>query len=254
MLHPIFALILCGNIVEVATLIKNDPEAIRVKNSNWLSSTPLVYASNKGRVKICKLLLDNGASVDEVNDWKSTALHKSCEHGHFELVKLLLYHGASIHKVDKYNRTPVHLAARFGHDDILDWILEHYNFDVKMKSTQGYTILHYAALNGNLGCCSVILRHQPDIINIKNDNGGNTSLGLACQTGQLKTARFLLQNGATVSYNNLFGYTPLHKAAAKHHADVVEMMLKDFQWDPNIVSILQFKCLNFVCIIRVIAD
>ena len=49
MLHRIFALIFCGNIVEVATLIKNDPEAIRVKNSNWLSSTPLVYASSNGQ-------------------------------------------------------------------------------------------------------------------------------------------------------------------------------------------------------------
>ena len=68
MLHRIFALIFCGNIVEVATLIKNDPEAIRVKNSNWLSSTPLVYASSNGQAKICKLLLDNGASVDKVND------------------------------------------------------------------------------------------------------------------------------------------------------------------------------------------
>ena len=103
MLHPIFALILCGNLVEVATLIKHDPQAIRVKHNKWYNASPLIYASSEGRVKICKLLLDNGASADEVDDRKSTALHESCQEGHFELTKLLLQHGASIHKVYKNN-------------------------------------------------------------------------------------------------------------------------------------------------------
>ena len=119
MLHPIFALILCGNLVEVATLIRINPEAVRVTNSRWYNATPLVYASSMGRVKTCKHLLDNGASVDEVDDWKSTALHWSCQEGHLELTKLLLQHGASVHKVNKHNRTPLHLAAQYGHEDIL---------------------------------------------------------------------------------------------------------------------------------------
>ena len=197
MLHPIFALILCGNIIEVATLIQNDPEAFRVKHDGWYNSSPLVYASKHGRVKICKLLLDNGASVDEVNDWKSTALHVCCREGHLELAKLLLQHGASIHKVDNKNRTPLHLAAEYGHYDILAWVLENYNFDMKMKSVQGDTILHKAAMNGHSDCCSVILRHHPDI-NVKN-NIGWTPLAIACQTGDIGTVWLLLQHGARVS-------------------------------------------------------
>ena len=234
MLHPIFALILCGNIIEVATLIQNDPEAFRVKHDGWYNSSPLVFASNYGRVKICKLLLDNGASVHEVNDWKMTALHVCCQEGHLELAKLLLQHGASIHKVDKNNRTPLHLAAQSGHDDILAWILDNYNFDMKMKDFQGYTILHIAAVFGQSDCCSVILRHHPDI-NVKDDNG-NTPLAGACQAGDIGMVRVLLQHGARVSYNQN-GSTALHKAAIKNHADVVEMMVKDFHWEVNIVSI-----------------
>ena len=137
MLHPIFALILCGNLVEVATLIRNDPEAVRVTNSRWYNATPLVYASSNGRVKICKHLLDKGASVDEIDDDNETALHYSCREGHFELTKLLLQHGASIHKVNKDKKTPLHLAAEYGHGNILAWILQHYNFDMTMKDAQG---------------------------------------------------------------------------------------------------------------------
>ena len=236
MLHPIFAFILCGNLFEVATLIRNDPEAVRVTNSRWYNATPLAYVSLVGNVKICKLLLDNEASVDEVDDHKNTALHWSCHAGHFELTKLLLQHGASVHKVNKLNKTPLHLAARYGHDDILAWVLDNYNFDMRMKDSQGqgYTILHIVALYGQSGCCSVILQHQPNL-NMKN-NIGETPLALACQTGQKETVRVLLQHGAGVS-NNTLGSTPLHIAAGSNHADVVEMMVEEFHWDVNIVSI-----------------
>ena len=120
MLHPIFGLIFCGNIIEVATLIQNDPEAFRVKHDGWYNSSPLVYASKHGRVKICKLLLDNGASVDEVNDWKSTALHVCCREGHLELAKLLLQHGASIHKVDK--KIEHHFTLLQNMDIMISWL------------------------------------------------------------------------------------------------------------------------------------
>ena len=214
MLHPIFAFILCGNLVEVAVLIGINPEAVRVTNSRWYNATP--------------------ASVDEVNDWKETALHSSCQFGHLELTKLLLQHGASVHKLNKNNQTPLHLAARYGHVDILAWILDNYNFDMKMKDFQGLTSLHTAALNGQSSCYSVILQHRPDL-NIKAKNG-NTPLALACQTGQIETVRSLLQHGAGVSHNRN-GYSPLHIAAMINHADVVEMMVKEYRWDVNIVSI-----------------
>ena len=68
------------------------------------------------------------------------------------------------------------------------------------------------------------------------DNIGWTPLGLACQTGHVETVRLLLQHGARVSHN-IDGYKPLHRAAIKNHADVVEMMVKDFHWDVNIVTI-----------------
>ena len=140
MLNPIFSLILCGNLVEVATLIKNDPEAVRVQHNTYYNATPLIYASNTGHIKICKLLLDNGASVHEIDDWKQTALHWSCREGHFELTKLLMHYGASIHEVDKYNRTPLHHAAVFGHDNILAWLLANYTSDLKNLRVLGANV------------------------------------------------------------------------------------------------------------------
>ena len=52
----------------------------------------------------------------------------------------------------------------------------------------------------------------------------------------METVRLLLQHGARVSHD-IDGFTPLHKAARRNHADVVEMMVKEYHWDANIVSI-----------------
>ena len=157
--HPIFALILCGNLVEVATLIRINPEAVRVQHSRWYNATPLVYASNKGRVKICKHLLDNGASVNEVSDWKNTALHSSCQFGHLELTKLLLQHGASVHKVNKHNQTPLHLAIQYGHKDILRRKDERYIF-ISLCCMIFYSSIFHSFL---FRCIIILLSHGTSV-------------------------------------------------------------------------------------------
>ena len=103
---------------------------------------------------------------------------------------------------------------------------------MKMKSVQGDTILHKAAMNGHSDCCSVILRHHPDI-NVKN-NIGWTPLAIACQTGDMATARLLLQHGAEVSRS-------LHKAAERNHANIIEMMVNEFDLDVNIIVSSKYK-------------
>ena len=51
---------------------------------------PLHTASLNGRTGMVKSLLDAGAEVDAVDDFKSTALMKAADHGHLECVRLLL--------------------------------------------------------------------------------------------------------------------------------------------------------------------
>ena len=55
--HPIFALILCGNIVEVVTLIKSDPNVIKEKKGDFDNVWPLHYAVYHGQYFIVKKLM-----------------------------------------------------------------------------------------------------------------------------------------------------------------------------------------------------
>ena len=56
--HPIFALILCGNLIEVATLISSDPNAIKARKSDYKNVSPLHWAVKKKQKNISKKLLE----------------------------------------------------------------------------------------------------------------------------------------------------------------------------------------------------
>lgn len=62
----------------------------------------MVSASLKGDLELVKLLLENGADVDEVNFIDSTPLNIAAQIGNLELVKLLLEKGANVNKSIEY--------------------------------------------------------------------------------------------------------------------------------------------------------
>ena len=141
--------------------------------------------------------------------------------------------------VNKYLQSPLHSAARNGHQDILAWTLEHHHhqFNINMQDYQGWSILHTAAILGRSSCCSVIIKFQPNI-ELKN-HIGCTALDLACESGDVKTVRILMENNAKLSFDRS-GYTGLHMAAQLNFPDIVEMLVLGYQWNVNTVSTLLF--------------
>ena len=273
MTHPIFNLIWLNNLIEVTTLIQSDPGAVNERNSDFYDATPLHEASFEGHLQICRVLLQHHAPVDsrarrgetplhlasyqghhEVarlllefhadvsaveTDIKSTPLHLACQFGHLSTAKVLLEHGGSVVAVNIHLKSPLHLAARLGHQDILAWTLEHHHhqFDINMQDSQGWSILHTAAIYGRSSCCSVILQFRPNI-ELKHHRG-QTALDLACESGDVKTVRILMEHNAKLSFDQA-GNTGLHIAAKHNFPDIVEMLVLDYQWNVNTVSTILF--------------
>ncbi len=93
-------------ILKLAKDTFNESEFTQIINgkNNQLRRNALMYASasENGNLEIVKLLLDNGAAVNDVDLTGMTALMLAAERGHLQIVILLLNSGANI-----YNKTTV---------------------------------------------------------------------------------------------------------------------------------------------------
>jgi len=103
-----------GMIHPVEAFIEQYPGQIKfVRNGNDLRPA-LIYAANRGNIKIMKLLLDNGVDVNEPDTYGFTALYCTVDAGYPVATRFLLDHGANLHAPKKRNRedTPYNLAVK----------------------------------------------------------------------------------------------------------------------------------------------
>jgi ankyrin repeat protein len=81
--------------------------AVNVKGPKWAA---IHLAALHGRTDLCQVLLDAGASVDQLGDSLHTALMLACKEEHVETVQLLLEHGADPHRKNEKGLTPLQLS------------------------------------------------------------------------------------------------------------------------------------------------
>ena len=82
------------------------------------------YAALNGRVDVVKVLLQNGADVNDVDVLEWTALHCAAKKGHVGVVKVLIQNGADVNAVDEEKSTALHYAARYGHVDVAKVLIQ----------------------------------------------------------------------------------------------------------------------------------
>lgn len=79
----------------------------------------------KLQMRVIKLLIDNGASINQktVND--DLPLHFACAVGDPEIVEYLLsFKGRQVDAPNRLGDTPLYIAARHGHEQIVDLLLQ----------------------------------------------------------------------------------------------------------------------------------
>ncbi len=81
--------------------------SVNVKGPEW---APIHAAADRGRVDLCRALLDAGASVDQLGCLKRTALMLASEHKYADTVELLLEYGADPNLHDENYKSPRKLS------------------------------------------------------------------------------------------------------------------------------------------------
>ena len=99
--------------------------------------------------------------------------------------------------------------------------LKLYKTDV---DNDGLTVLHWAAVSGDVPTIKVILENRPELLSVK-DNDGRTALHIAANNGKAEAVYYFTQKGLSVDALDSSGATVLHHAALGGNLDVVRIVL-----------------------------
>ncbi len=175
-----------GQVQQVATLIRSGAE-VNLKTSPY-GFTALIIASMWGNEGVTRLLLDNGARINEKDEQGNSSLIYASQFGHVEVIRLLLAGGAQINDMNNDGKSALYNASILGYDDIVEMLIE-------------------AKANVNL-----------------RTNVGDTALIAAASWGQLEVVKRLLDAGADKTVRNDKGKTAIDIAREKRHNQIVALL------------------------------
>ena len=118
------------------------------KKKTSAPTTPLHQAAKAGDVEQIKLLISQGADVNQRDSNTWTSLHEAAHNGNIEAAELLISNGADVNVKDKDGWTPMFLALPSGNKDLIALFITN-GAEVNIKCGQyEETPLHYAAKQG----------------------------------------------------------------------------------------------------------
>ncbi len=204
---------------------------------------PLNYAAFGDRAEIAKLLLENGARVNQTIGG-STPLDFAVARGSVEAARILIDYGADVRRVYPDGRTPLHIAVANGHFTTVELLIDR-GADLAIKDKTGMTPLDLAAAINHPGMVGMLLEagatsSRPLLRNAVRQNRAELVVALLTHPGEplapvLREALaksspaivgLLLKAGANINARDEAGFTPLHDAALAGNASVVRSLLE----------------------------
>uniref|UniRef100_A0A8C6Q7Z8 Tetratricopeptide repeat, ankyrin repeat and coiled-coil containing 2 n=1 Tax=Nothobranchius furzeri TaxID=105023 RepID=A0A8C6Q7Z8_NOTFU len=205
---------------------KDEEEVERAQINNFdtlWGETALTAASGRGKLEVCRLLLEQGAAVAQPNRRGIVPLFSAVRHGHWQIVDLLLTHGADVNLPDKQGRTPLMMAASEGHLGTVEFLLAQ-GASLSLMDKEGLTALSWACLKGHLPVVRYLV--ESGAATDHADKNGRTPLDLAAFYGDSEVVQFLVDHGAMIEHVDYSGMRPLDRAVGCRNTSVVVALLK----------------------------
>jgi DNA-binding NtrC family response regulator/ankyrin repeat protein len=181
----------------------------------------LLTAAAEGDTGKLASLLDSGTDVNARNENGDTALMEAAKHGHLDAVNLLLGHHTDVNAKNQLGRSALMWAASLGHTAIVGRLLD-VGADVNATNNHDDTALTQAS--GQIDATRVLLERGAEV-NWRNVFG-TSPLMRAAKYGHEKVLRLLITHGAEVDAQNVNGTTALMRAASQGHAAIVQALLR----------------------------
>ena len=206
-----------------------------LSSSGPTGNTPAHIAAGVGSVRALQLLSNSGCDVrNPQNIDGHTPLMYACSRGSVSTARYLLANGASSDVIDNNSTTLKELAIRWGNPEILQVLREHgVNFseypdgsnvrDVGGAHSTAHPIWKAVAE----GQVSPVRHILDDGFSTEYRFDGVSLLQLALEVGNHLVVDLLIDRGASVTFTDEFGWTPLHSAAFRgDNANVLKILQK----------------------------
>lgn len=203
---------------------EKEEERAQINNFDTLwGETALTAAAGRGKLDVCRLLLEQGAAVAQPNRRGIVPLFSAVRQGHWQIVDLLLNHGADVNMADKQGRTPLMMAASEGHLGTAEFLLAQ-GASLSLMDKEGLTALSWACLKGHLPLVRALVERGAATAHA--DKSGRTPLDLAAFYGDSEVVQFLVDHGAMIEHVDYSGMRPLDRAVGCRNTSVVVALLK----------------------------
>jgi len=219
--EPIHAAIRTGDLETVRLLCEHDPGSVNALDE--YKKTPLHRAAEDNNYPVMRLLLSHGADANTEFADKGTLLHWAARQGDEEMVNLLLVNKADVDAKDVYKRTPLHRAAEQGSCSVMKLLLSN-GADPNAEYSDKGTLLHWAARETNAEMVTLLLDNQATVD--AKDVYSKTPLHRAAERGSNSVAELLLSHGADPDAEYSDKGTLLHWAVRQGNEELVKVLLK----------------------------
>ncbi len=142
----------------------------------------------------------------------------------FHVIPILGFLGVNIDAADADGRTLIHNAVIARSVKKLE-ILAGLDFNISAADNYGLSALHYAAEIGNMAITELLISNKADV-NIQDEWSQETPVFFACRNNNIKTAKFLIENGADINHISKSLDSPLLIAARKSFTQLAIIILE----------------------------
>lgn len=248
-----------GNATAVKALLEAGADILQKTHAGF---TALHLAAWKSRQEVCALLINSGASLQQVAVSHSqlldcafhvqlfektiergvTALHVACcccKSGSLKVLTQLLDADADINAVDANGDTPLMYSCRLSNTECAQLLLQR-GANPSAKNSYEQTAVHLCCISGATAILDFLLpvlcplgSSASSVVSCigTGDKAGITPLHAACRHGHRSCAVSLLlphlsNAGVCIDCRGPMGLTPLHLAAFGGHSDVCTLLVE----------------------------
>ncbi|KAA8651231.1 hypothetical protein EYZ11_007821 [Aspergillus tanneri] len=223
----VVAAIAYGNGHELRALLNGN---VMVEESHE-GDRPVIHAIRNNFTDAVRMLQDYEPLLDlETPDCEGrTPLRLAAEQGNTSLVETLLRAGVDINAPSRDGLMPLMVAVQHGHQDTIEVLLNH-GANCMAYSENGYTCVHYAAMNRTAGADVLLsLISNMKNVDVPGIRDGRTPLFVLVNSfanNDLWWRKFyaLYNRGANLSLPDKNDMTPLSTAVTQGHALLAEKL------------------------------